>query len=220
MSTERYPVRSASEAMLDVAGDLHTAGYDLKGVLVDAQFTTRLALRSLAALPVGFIGRYRTNNRVLHQGRRISVRKLAEQHRPGVARWYCKLGRYVKRLPVTIPEVGAVDLLIIWKAQGFGWHLSVLVSTIKGGIQELMRAWGSRWSLEVSHRTRKQNLAFEQCQCQSFAAQLQHADVVIEAFNLICAERQRDPNLTWRKAQRHAAHRLKAVLTGIREDAA
>ncbi|MDZ7705113.1 MAG: hypothetical protein U5L04_11595 [Trueperaceae bacterium] len=69
--------------------------------------TTRLALRSLASLSVGFIGRFRTNDRVLHQ-----------------------------RLPVTIPEV---DLLITWKAQDFGWHLSVLISTITGGVQELMR---------------------------------------------------------------------------------
>ncbi len=40
----------------------------------------------------------------------------------------------IKRLEVVLAEVGVVHLLIIWKAQGFGWHLTTLISTLNAGI--------------------------------------------------------------------------------------
>ena len=84
-----------------------------------------------------------------------------------------------------------------------------------------MGVWNSRWSLEVSHRIRKQNLALGRCTCRSFAAHLRHADLVIEAFNLISEERQRSPGLSWRDAQRLAADRLEsAMVTGMNSIAA
>lgn len=213
MSTATYPALTPTEALLTVAGDVVVADYELKGVLCDAQFTTRLALRSLQHLPTGLIGRFRTNNKVVYQGEPVSVKALAERYPPGLARWYPKLERYVKRLRVALLEVGEVDLLIIWKAQGYGWHLSVLISTLETGVQEVVRAWNARWSQEVSHRLRKQNLALSSCQCLAFAAQLQHSDLVTEAFNLIHEERQRASSLTWKQAQQVAAERLKCVLT-------
>lgn len=213
MSSEQYPALTPSEAMLTVVGDVVVAGYELKGVLCDAQFTSRLALRSLKHLPAGLIGRFRTNTRVRYQHQTLRVKDLAEQHPPGVARWYKRLRRYVKRVRVELPEVGELDLLIIWKAQGYGWHLSVLISTVEAGVQEIVRSWNARWSQEVSHRLRKQNLALGHCQCLTFAAQLQHADLVTEAFNLVREERRRQPRLAWRQAQHLAAARLKRVLT-------
>lgn len=98
MSTAMYPALTPSEALLAVAGDVVVAGYELKGVLCDAQFTTRFVLRSLKHLPAGLIGRFRTHNKVIHQGELVRVKDLAERHPPGVARWYPKLQRYVKRL--------------------------------------------------------------------------------------------------------------------------
>ena len=69
--------------------------------------------------------------------------------------------------------------------------------------------------MEVSHRLRKQNLALGACQCLAYAAHLQHAELVIEAFNLICQERQRTPSISWKLAQHRAAEALKnALLTG------
>jgi hypothetical protein len=121
MSTAQYPSLTPAEALLTVAGDVVVAGYELKGVLCDAQFTTRLALRSLQQLPAGIIGRFRGSNKVVYQGEPVRVKDLAEQHPPGVVRWYRKLKRYVKRLRVEVPEVGEVDLVIIWKAQGYSW---------------------------------------------------------------------------------------------------
>lgn len=212
MSTPSYPPLSPSEAMLNVVGDVASANYTIKGVLVDAQFTTRLALRSLKHLSVGIIGRFRTNNKVIYEAQTVNVRELAERFPPGVARWYPRFRRYVKRLKVIVPEVGEVDLLIIWKAQGTGWYLSVLISTVDAGVQEIVSSWLARWSIEVSHRIRKQALAWSACQCCSFAAQLMHADLVIEAFDRVRKERARSPGLSWKQAQKMAALRLSNAL--------
>lgn len=207
-----YPQLTPTEAMLSVAGDVAIEGYNLRGVLIDAQFTTRLALRSLKHLPAPFVGRFRTNAKVFYNAKKLSVKQLAEQYLPGKARWYPKLRRYVKRLKVVIKEVGEVDLIIIWKAQGTGWYLTALISSFEAGIQEVIRAWDARWSQEVSHRFRKQSLALGKCQCFAFSAQLKHADLVIEAFNLVREERQQTPNLTWKQAKQQAAQRLENAL--------
>jgi hypothetical protein len=212
MATKLYPRVTATEAMLTVAGDVVSAGVALKALLVDAEFTTRLGLRSLKALPLAFVGRFRTNAKVMFEAQKIRVRDLAERFKPGKARWYPKLKRYIKRLEVVLAEVGVVDLLIVWKAQGFGWHLTTLISTLKAGVQEVFRSWLARWSLEVSHRLRKQNLALGSCQCLTYAAQLQHAELVNRAFELMRLERQRTPGLSWKLAQHHAAETLRNAL--------
>ncbi len=178
-------------------------------------------MRSLKFLGVPLVMRYRTNSKVLVGDEIVKVRELAERYPRGTARWYPKLQRYVKRLKVAIPEVGEVDLFIVWKHQRGGWYLTALASTLEGGVQAVMGVWNSRWSLEVSHRIRKQNLALGRCTCRSFAAHLRHADLVIEAFNLISEERQRSPGLSWRDAQRLAADRLEsAMVTGMNSIAA
>jgi hypothetical protein len=169
MSTERYPRLTATEAMLNVAGDVVSAGVKVKALLVDAEFTTRLGLRSLKALPLAFVGRFRSNAKVMFEAQQLRVKDLAKRFLPGKARWYPKLRRYIKRLEVVLAEVGVVQLLIIWKAQGFGWHLTTLISTLNAGVQEVFKAWSARWSLEVSHRLRKQSLALGSCQCLAYA---------------------------------------------------
>ena len=221
MATREYPKLTPSEALSNLVGDSIMAGYEFSGLLADAQFATKLSLRSLKLLGVPFLMRYRTNAKIIVGDKIMKVRELAERYPRGSARWYSKLERYVKRLKVAIPKVGAVDLLIVWKWQSRGWQLTALVSTIEGGVQEVMRAWKSRWSLEVSHRIRKQNLALGGCQCRSFAAHLKHADLVIEAFNLVREQRRRSPDLSWRAAQCLAAEGLEsAMVTGLNAIAA
>lgn len=111
--------------------------------------------------------------------------------------------------------MGVVQLLIVWKAQGFSWHLTTLISTLTAGIQDVFKAWSARWSLEVSHRLRKQSLALGACQCLTYAAHLQHAELVNRAFELVRQERQRTPCLTWKSAQQRAAKILRnTLLTG------
>jgi len=212
MSTERYPRLTATEAMLSVAGDVVSAGVKLKALLVDAEFTTRLGLRSLKVLPLAFVGRFRSNAKVLFEAKKTRVKDLAKRFLPGKARCYPKLRRYIKRLKVVLAEVGVVQLLIIWKAQGFGWHLTTLISTLTAGIQEVFKAWSARWSLKVSHRLRKQSLALGSCQCFTYAAQLQHAELVNRAFELMRQERQQTPGLTWKQAQQRAAETLRNAL--------
>lgn len=206
--------------MLTVAGDSVVAGAEVKAILVDAEVTTRLGLRSLKSLALPLVGRFRTDAKVMVEAKQLSIRDVAERFPPGKARWYPKRARS-NGFSVVLEEVGVVDLIIIWKAQGHDWHLTALISTLKVGIQELIRAWDARWSLEVSHRTRKQNLALGNCQCLSYAAQLQHADLVIEAFSLMRHERAQTPGLTWKCAQQQAALNLKnALLTGVPQLAA
>ncbi len=212
MSTERYRRLTATEAMLTVAGDVVSAGVKVKALLVDAEFTTRLGLRSLKALPLAFVGRFRSNAKVMFEAQQTRVRDLAKRFAPGKARWYPRLRRYIKRLEIVLAEVGVVQLLIVWKAQGFGWHLTTLISTLGAGIQEVFKAWSARWSLEVSHRLRKQSLALGSCQCLAYAAHLQHAELVNQAFELIRQERQRTPGLTWKLARHHAAETLRNAL--------
>ena len=215
MNTERYPKLTATEAMLTVAGDIVSAGIKVKALLVDAEFTTHLGLRSLKQLPLAFVGRFRTNAKVMFEAQRVRVKDLAQRFRPGKARWYPKPKRYIKRLEVVLTEVGIVELLIIWKAQGYGWHLTTLISTLKAGVQEVFKAWAARWSLEVSHRLRKQNLALGSCQCLSYAAHLQHAELVNRAFELIRLQRQRTPRCSWKQAQSHAAETLRNALLTV-----
>ncbi len=134
MSTPLYPKLTATEAipatqgaLLTVAGDVATSNAEFKEVVVDAEFTTRLGLRSLKHLPLPFVGRFRTNAKVIFGAQRVRVRDLAERFLPGRARWYPKLKRYVKRLKVVLEEVGVIDLLLVWQAQGRTWHLTALV---------------------------------------------------------------------------------------------
>lgn len=215
MATQTYPKLTPSEALLNVVGDVITTSYEPTAVLADAQFCSRLTMRSLKAMGVAFVMRFKKSNKVMADAQILKASELAERYPPGLARWYRNLKRYVKRVEVVIEEVGVVDLLLVWKAQGVGWHLTVLVSTLPGGVQAVMRAWNARWSQEVSHRTRKQSLALGSCQCLAFAAHLQHADLVLEAFNLMRSERAAQPGVTWKVARSLAAERLrKSVLTG------
>lgn len=212
MSTERYPKLTATEAMLTVASDVVSARVKVKALPVDAEFTTRLGLRSLKQLPLAFVGRFRSNAKVMFETQKVRVNDLAKRFMPGRARWYPKLSRYIKRTEVVLAEVGVVELLIIWKAQGFGWHLTTLISTLKAGVQKVFKAWSARWSLKVSHRLRKQSLALGACQCLTYAAHLQHIELVNQAFELMRQERQRILGLSWKQSQYHAAKTLRNAL--------
>ncbi len=221
IATKDYPYLTASEAMLNVVGDVLLSGYELKGVVVDAEFTSKLGLRSLPHLPVGVVGRFRSSTRVEYQGQQLQARNLAEQFRPGRARYYRKLRCYAKRLTVVLPEVGKCDLVFIWYRYKLTGRLSILVSTIQVGVQELIRVYKARWGLEVMHRTLRQNLALATCQCFAYAAQLRHFDWCIAALHRIRLERRRDPTLSWKGAQQLAADKAKdALVTRLNQNAA
>lgn len=79
---------------MNVVGEVLLSGYTLKGVVVDAEFTSKLTLRSLPHFPVGIIGRFRSSTRVTYQGQSFQASALAEQFRPGKARYYRKLACY------------------------------------------------------------------------------------------------------------------------------
>jgi hypothetical protein len=221
MATADYPYLTAGEAMMNVVGDVLLSGYEPKGVLVDAEFTSKLTLRSLPHFPVGIIGRFRSSTRVEYEGKRLQAKALAEDYKPGKARYYRRLRLHAKRLTVLLPEVGKLDLIFIWYPHNAGFTLSILVSTIKAGLQELIKAFRARWGLEVMHRLLRQNLFVAKCQCLAFAAQLRHFDFCIDALHRIRLRRQHDPGLSWKQAQKLAAqHARNTLLTELNQKAA
>ncbi|MDE0528023.1 MAG: hypothetical protein OXH85_04965 [Truepera sp.] len=185
-----------------------------RAVVFDAQFSTRLALRSLRFMGIPFVGRCRTDLWVVHRKQR-KVKGLARQFPPGRARYYRRFGFYAKRVRVVLEEVGRVSSVLIWKGAGEGWECPALVASVREGVQGVLEIWGLRWKLESSHRLYKQAFGLGRCLCRRFAAHLKHADFVLEAFHEVRLERLRSPSLTWRRAQEVvAARRGNAVLTG------
>ena len=216
MATKDYPYLNPSEAMLNVVGDVLLAGYEAKGVVVDAEFTSKLVLRSLPHFPAGIVGRFRSNTKVVYDGQEQQARVLASQYPPGRSRYYPKLGCYAKRLKVMLKHVGMVDLIFLWFADEYGWKLSVLVSTVTAGVQELVKAYKSRWKLEVIHRSLKQNLSLVKCQCLAFAAQLRHINWAFSALRLVYQYKRLHPHLTLREAQQAVARDARnALLTDV-----
>ena len=221
MATETYPRLSATEGMLNIVGDVIEAGYEMKAAVFDAQFSTRLGLRSLKFMPDAFVGRCRTDAWVYLGREHVQVRALADRYRPGRSRWYKRFRWYAKRVEVWIEEVGRVDLVVVWKAKGADWECFALLSSVRGGVQEVLNIWKRRWDLEWSHRLYKQNLGLGKCQCRRFFSQLKHADLVLDAFLEVRAERRSSPSLSWRRAQeRVAMARRNLVLTGTTRIAA
>ena len=109
----------------------------------------------------------------------------------------------MRRLKVAIPKVGAVDLrtdsldLIVWKWQSRGWQLTALVSTIEGGVQEVMRAWKSRWSLEVSHRIRTRSSSPKNPSFEAAVVRFSGGEVLIYRGVLLSVWRQRAWKVRW-----------------------
>ena len=62
------------------------------------------------------------------------------------------------------------------------------------------------------HRTLRQNPALAVCQCLALLAQLRHLDWCIAALHRMRRERQRDPTLSWKQAQKLAAEESKYAL--------
>lgn len=88
------------------------------------------------------------------------------------------------------------------------WRGFALVSTLAGGVQEVLEAWFCRWKAEVVHRLYKQNLGQGRSQARAFAAQLMHAELVVRAFRAMREVRLAFPGMAWRHAQRVAEERL------------
>ena len=115
-----------------------------------------------------------------------------------------------------LKHVGLVDLIFLWFADELTWKLSILISTISAGVQELIKAYKSRWKLEVIHRTLKQNLSLVKCQCLAFAAQLRHINWAFAALRLVYEQKRLYPHLTLREAQQLAASDARnALLTEV-----
>ncbi|MDX2008026.1 MAG: hypothetical protein SFU83_22515 [Meiothermus sp.] len=218
MSSELYPYRTPGEAMWEAVEAVRGQGYSLAGVVFDNQFAGKVHLAKLYGQQVPFVARARLNQKAGHEGNVQSVRTLGEQYPPGRARYYKRFGWYVKRLKITLSEVGQLDALLIWLPHPHkeGFRLIALFSTLQTGIQEVLAAWKAPWDLERVHRLLKQNLGLSKCLARSYAAQLKHADLAITALHLIRQQKQHHPAISWRSAQHDAARNLQSrLLTGL-----
>ncbi|MDW8481304.1 MAG: transposase [Meiothermus sp.] len=212
MRSEVYPYRTPGEAMWEVVKAICKNGYSLTGVVFDNQFAGKTYLAKLHQHNLPFVARARLNQKVEHGGKQSSIRALGEHYPPGKARYYKRFGWYAKRIKITLADVGPLDVLLIWLPQQEGFQLMALFSTLDAGIQEVLAAWKARWNLEQVHRLLKQNLGLSRCLSRSYAAQLKHADLTIEALHLIRQQKHLHPELSWRAAQHKAAKNLKSQL--------
>ena len=207
MASNKYRSLTPSELMLELTRKANKA-LKIKAVVFDGGITARPALRELKREKIPFVGRIKTSNIITFQEKKTSIKKLAQEFKPGIARWYKNLKCYAKRVRVRFSDVGNADLVIIWWNEREGNKLSVLVSTLKAGVQEVIKAHKARWQDEVSHRLLKQNFGFEACQCQNYAAQLKHADLCLDAFHQVRVIKEKCPELSWREAQELYCQRL------------
>jgi hypothetical protein len=215
LQTDTFPSRTPTQALLDTVQHARDQGVKFKAVVVDAGFVTKPAIEQLNAQDVPIVGRIRTNLIVEFQGERVRIGVLAQRFRPGKARYYPRFDWYAKRVQVMLSDVGEVDLIVGWRRIGGERELFVLVSTLVGGVQEVLGAWRHRWDLECLHRLYKQSLGLGACQARAFSSQVGWVDLVVEAALLARSERVVSPGLAWRVAQARAAVKLeKAVLTG------
>lgn len=83
MSTPQYPRLTAGEGLLSVVGDVLSSGYDLRAVVADAQFCTRLVMRSLKLQGVPCVLRCRMDAWVDLGRERVQIRDLAQRYPPG-----------------------------------------------------------------------------------------------------------------------------------------
>lgn len=216
LQTDAFPSRSPTRALLDTVLHLRDQGVKFKATVVDAGFITKEALVKLNAQALPIIGRIRTNLIVEFEGERVRIGLLAQRFKPGKARYYKRFDWYAKRVQVVLPGVGELDLIVGWRRIGTERELFVLVSTLVGGVQEVLGAWRHRWDLACLHRLYKQNLGLGMCQARSFSSQVCWVDLVLDAALLARSERLLSPGLAWRVVQARAAVKLgKAVLTGV-----
>jgi len=200
MGSNQYRSLTPSELMLELTRKTNKA-LRIKAVVFDGGITARPALKELKEEKIPFVGRIKTTNTITFQEREMSIKNLAQEFRPGIARWYKNLKCYAKRVKIKFSDVGEADLVIIWWEERKGNKLSVLVSTLETEVQEVIKVHKARWQDEVSHRLLKQSFGFEACQCQTYAAQLKHADLCLDAFHQVRAKKEEHLELSWREVQ-------------------
>lgn len=205
MASEAYPSQ-ASAIAFDLAKQV-AQPVKVKALVVDGSFTIKRQLKSLHHPGLSFVGRIRKNIKVVYAGEKLALKHLAERFPPGKAPWYQKLGCDAKRLSVELP-VASVQIIIICARRGYGTELSILVTNLDAGVQELSKATKASWQRERLHRILKHNVGAGKCPCQAYSAQLKHLDLALDAYQRIPEQRLRDPSLAVREAQQLAAAKL------------
>lgn len=213
LATESVPFHSTLEVMQSQYHAVHEGGVGIKAVVVDAEFTTKLNLAQLLEQRIPVLGRVQKRLKVLWEEQSLRLDQLASRWPRARCSPYPALGWRAKRLEVNLPEVGTVQVLIVWHQQGADWKVFFLISTVQNAtVGELLRVWKRRWQVEVLHRLYKQNFNLTACPVRHYAHHARHAHLVLEGYFLAREQREHDPSLTWRQAIRGAALELRSCV--------
>ena len=225
LHTATYPSMTPSEVALSIARKV-AKQHPIKGVVMDGGMIKRSQLYKLRCLGIPFVAHIPNSHVVKYTKKQvygskkeikaiagINIKNLAKLFPPSKIRWYPKLECYAKKVKVYLPSVGKVWLMIIWWRKGIGVELFVLVLTTEGiGVQEIIRAYKSRWGDEVMHRLVKQNLGAQACQSPKFAVQMKHLDLCISAFGRVREYLVKHPELSFREAQAQVGKNLQKLV--------
>ena len=162
LHTTTYPSMTPSEVALSIARKV-AKQHLIKGVVMDGGMIKRSQLYKLRCHGIPFVAHIPNSHVVKYTKKQvygtkkeikaiagINIKNLANLFPPSKIRWYPKLECYAKKIKVYLPNVGKVWLMIIWWRKGTGVELFVLVFTTEGiGVQEIIRAYKSRWGDEI-----------------------------------------------------------------------
>ena len=213
LATERVPFQSTLEVMKTQYHAARQGGVGIKAVVVDAEFTTKPNLAQSLEQRLPVLGRVQKRLKVLWEEQSLRLDQLASHWPRARCSPYPALGWRAKRLEIDLPEVGAVQVLIVWHQQGADWKVFFLISTVQDAtVFELLRVWKRRWQVEVLHRLYKQNFNLAACPVRHYAHHARHALLVLEGYLLARGQRERDPSLTWRQASGRAVLELRSCV--------
>jgi hypothetical protein len=217
LETSTYPYRTATQEMIHTVTQCREAGVFVAGVLLDGEVGRDEVVTFSHDTQIPVLVRAKRTMTVQVEGEALTLNALADRFPPERCHLYAELNWRVRRLPVS-RDVGAFDVLIIWRKVHGQWSCFFLFSTFDPSftVRALLRAWKARWGIEVIHRLIKQNFGLGRCRCQTIQAQENWVWCVVEAFHAVLLVRQEHPQLTWRAAQQLAAqHAELYVLTDM-----
>lgn len=145
LATERVPFQSTLTVIQSQYHAARESGVAVKALVVDAEFTTKPNLERLLEEHIPVLGRVQKRLKVQLEDQSLRLDQLAEQWPRARCSPYPALGWRAKRLALNLPEVGAVQVLIIWHQKGSDWKVFFLISTVgDANVGELLRVWKRR----------------------------------------------------------------------------
>lgn len=206
LATETYSYLSPVESLKASVKHAIKLGINFVGVIADGEFSSQEAIQFHKDEGINFLGRIKSNRKVEFEGKKLSLKELAQQFTYKHCHYDEKTGWRSKKLNVKIEDY-EVSILIIFRKDKGVWKPFFLVSTFANdySMAELVRIWKSRWGIEVVHRFIKQNLGFSKSQALTIQAQQNWVNAVLDAFIAVLTTKREKQLKNWRAAQEISA---------------